>query len=159
MRSTSWTVRALLLLVLSSAVVNGIPNHPGTPAGVPDDQEVAKEVNFITAGELKAKISNNEPVTIIDVRSANGLESDNKIKGAFYVKLRRLRYRLGFPPLKDLPKDRDVVTYCACPNDEASVRAAQILRDSGFKRVQVLQGGWVIWRKANGQIEPMLRGT
>ena len=159
MRSTGWPICVSLLLLLSSAVVSGEPNYPGTLASVAADQEVAKEVNFITAEELKAKISNKESVTIIDVRSANGLESDNKIKGALYVKLRRLRYRLGFPPLKDVPRDRDVVTYCACPNDEASVRAAQILRDSGFKRVLVLKGGWVVWRKANGQIEPMLRGT
>ena len=159
MRLTGWPIWASLLLLLSGAVVSGEPNYPGTFAGVAADQEVAKEVNFITAEELKAKISNKESVTIIDVRSANGLESDNKIKGALYVKLRRLRYRLGFPPLKDVPRDRDVVTYCACPNDEASVRAAQILRDSGFKRVHVLKGGWVVWRKANGQIEPMLRGT
>jgi rhodanese-related sulfurtransferase len=95
---------------------------------------------------------------IIDVRSGNSLDGDNKIKGAFYVKLRRLKYRLSFPPLKDVPRDRNVVTYCACPNDEASVRAAEILRDSGFKRVQVLKGGWVLWKKSNGQIERMARG-
>lgn len=97
-------------------------------------------------------------MTIIDVRSANGLESDNKIKGAYYVKLRRLKYRLGFPPLKDVPRDREVITYCACPNDESSVRAAQILRDSGFKRVRVLKGGWLVWKKANGPMERMARG-
>jgi rhodanese-related sulfurtransferase len=113
---------------------------------------------FVTAEELKTKLSRSEPVTVIDVRSANGLESDNKIKGAYYVKLRRLKYRLGFPPLKDVPRDREVITYCACPNDESSVRAAQILRDSGFKRVRVLKGGWLVWKKANGPMERMARG-
>ncbi|HKR59298.1 MAG TPA: rhodanese-like domain-containing protein [Pyrinomonadaceae bacterium] len=121
-------------------------------------QAVALQTTFITAEELKAKLSRNEPVTIIDVRSANGLDSNNKIKGAFYVKLRRLKYRLSFAPLKDVPRDRDVVTYCACPNDEASVKAAQILRESGFKHVHVLRGGWVVWKKVNGQIERMARG-
>ncbi|MFZ0063086.1 MAG: rhodanese-like domain-containing protein [Pyrinomonadaceae bacterium] len=81
-----------------------------------------------------------------------------KIKGAVYVKLRRLKYRLAFPPLKDVPRNRDVVTYCACPNDEASIRAAQVLRESGFTRVHVLKGGWVVWKKANGQIERTARG-
>jgi len=117
------------------------------------------EPEFITAEELKAKLAKNEPVTIIDVRGASGLaNADNKIKGAVYVKLRRLKYRLGFAPLKDVPRNREVVTYCACPNDESSVKAAQVLREAGFQHVRVLKGGWVVWKKANGQVEPMVRG-
>ena len=115
------------------------------------------ETEFITADELKAKLAKNEPVTIIDVRGASG-SLDDKIKGAVYVKLRRLKSRLAFPPLRDVPRNREVVTYCACPNDESSVKAAQVLRESGFKRVRVLKGGWVVWKKANGQVEPMARG-
>jgi rhodanese-related sulfurtransferase len=118
----------------------------------------SSDIQFITAEELKTKVARNEPVTIIDVRGSTGLANDNKIKGAVYVKLRRLKYRLGFPPLKNVPRNREVVTYCACPNDESSVRAAQVLRESGFKNVRVLKGGWVVWKKANGQVEPMARG-
>ena len=118
------------------------------------------EPEFITAEELKAKLAKNEPVTIIDVRGASGLaNADNKIKGAVYVKLRRLKYRLGFAPLKDVPRNREVVTYCACPNDESSVKAAQVLREAGFQHVRVLKGGWVVWKKAKGQVESMARGT
>lgn len=122
------------------------------------NQPTPSQPEFVTAEELKAKLARSEPLTIIDVRSASGLGSESKIKGAYYVKLRRLKYRLGFSPLKDAPRDREVVTYCACPNDEASVKAAQLLRESGFKRVRVLKGGWVVWKKANGQVEPMARG-
>ena len=124
-----------------------------------DAQQNSAQVEFITAEELKAKLAKNEPVTVIDVRgSTSVIESGNKIKGAVYVKLRRLKYRLGFPPLKDVPRNREVVTYCACPNDESSVRAAALLREAGFSRVRVLKGGWVVWKKANGQVEPMARG-
>lgn len=120
----------------------------------------SSEVEFITAEELKAKLAKNEPVTIIDVRgSSSSLDSNKKIKGAIYVKLRRLKHRLAFAPLKDVPRTREVVTYCACPNDESSVRAVQVLREAGFKRVRVLKGGWVVWKKANGQVESMSRGT
>ena len=156
MRSGILPTVASLLLTLSIAVDSGSNLSAGE--GSTANQEVTNS-DFISAEELKTKITNNEPVTIIDVRSANSLEGDSKIKGAFYVKLRRLKYRLGFQPLKDVPRDRDVVTYCACPNDEASVRAAEILRESGFKRVHVLKGGWVLWKKVKGQTEPMLRGT
>jgi rhodanese-related sulfurtransferase len=118
----------------------------------------ASDVQFLSAEELKAKITRNEPVAIIDVRATTGLsDADNKIKGAVHVKLRRLKSRLMMPPLKDVPRDREIVTYCACPNDEASIRAAEVLQAAGFSRVRVLKGGWVTWKKTKGQVEPLTK--
>ncbi len=112
-------------------------------------------VQMITAEELKTKFTDNQPMTIIDVRSSEGYaNSNNTVKGALHFKLRKLKSRLTFPPFKDLPKDREIITYCACPNDESSIAAAQILQASGFKRVRVLQGGWQGWLKVNGPVEP-----
>lgn len=112
-------------------------------------------VQMITAEELKTKFTGNQPMTIIDVRSSEGYaNSNNTMKGAIHFKLRKLKERLAFPPLKDLPKDREIITYCACPNDESSIAAAQILQAGGFKRVRVLQGGWQGWLKVNGPVEP-----
>ena len=112
-------------------------------------------VQMISAEELKTKLTANQPVTLIDVRSTEGYANSNTtMKGSIHFKLRKLKSRLAFPPLKDLPKDREIVTYCACPNDESSIAAAQILQASGFKRVRVLQGGWQGWLKANGPVEP-----
>lgn len=111
-------------------------------------------VQMISAEELKTKFTGNQPMTIIDVRSSEGYASShNTMKGALHFKLRKLKSRLTFPPFKDLPKDREIITYCACPNDESSIAAAQILQASGFKRVRVLQGGWQGWLKANGPVE------
>ena len=112
-------------------------------------------VDMITAEELKAKMAGNQPVTIIDVRSSEGYAaSTTTIKGAIHFKVRKLKYRLNYAPLKDLPKDREIVTYCACPKDQSSISAAQILQASGFKRVRVLQGGWSEWLRVNGPVEP-----
>jgi rhodanese-related sulfurtransferase len=112
-------------------------------------------VQMISAEDLKAKVAANQPITLIDVRSSQGYaNSNNTMKGSIHFKLRKLKSRLAFPPLKDLPKDREIVTYCACPNDESSIEAAQILQASGFKRVSVLKGGWQSWLKANGPVEP-----
>ena len=117
------------------------------------------QVQFVTAQELKAKLARNEPVTVIDVRASSEFaESENKIKGAIHVKVRKLQSRLALPPLKNVPRDSEVVTYCACPNDEASIRAAQELMNAGFKRVRALKGGWVAWKKTNGQVESRPRG-
>jgi rhodanese-related sulfurtransferase len=117
------------------------------------DRPKSREVELITAEELKTKVARNEPVTIIDVRATSSyVDSDNTIKGSVHVKLRRLEARLAFPPLRNVPRDSEVVTYCACPADESSIRAAQILSDAGFKRVRVLKGGWRMWLKVNGPV-------
>jgi rhodanese-related sulfurtransferase len=109
---------------------------------------------MISADELKAKVASNHPVTIIDVRSSEGYAAaTTTVKGAIHFNLRKLKSRLVFPPLKDLPKDREIVTYCACPKDESSISAAQILQAAGFKRVKVLQGGWQGWLRASGPVE------
>jgi rhodanese-related sulfurtransferase len=112
-------------------------------------------VEMISADELKAKVTNNHPVTIIDVRSSEGYAAaTTTVKGAIHFKLRKLKYRLAYPPLKNIPMDQEIVTYCACPKDQSSIAAAQILQASGFKRVKVLQGGWQEWLRANGPVEP-----
>jgi len=117
--------------------------------------QIDPAVQMISAEELKTKVTGNQPIILIDVRSSQGYaNSSNTMKGAIHFKLRKLKSRLAFPPLKDLPKDREIVTYCACPNDESSIEAAQILQASGFKRVRVLLGGWQGWLKANGPVEP-----
>jgi rhodanese-related sulfurtransferase len=121
-------------------------------------QNAAPAVEMISAEDLKAKVTANHPVTIIDVRSSEGYAAaTTTIKGAIHFKVRKLKSRLVYPPLKDIPKDREIVTYCACPKDESSISAAQILQAAGFKRVRVLQGGWQEWLRANGPVEPRMK--
>ena len=149
-----WAWTCMFFVTFLAMATDNVAAFPGGEVA----QQNSSEVEFITAEELKAKLAKNEPLTIIDVRSASGsLDSGNKIKGAVYVKLRRLKSRRAFPPRKDVPRNPRLY-YCACPNDESSFRAVQVLRDAGFKNVRVLKGGWVVWKKANGQVEPMARG-
>ena len=118
----------------------------------------AQDVAMISADELKTKVTSNHPVTIIDVRSSEGYAaSSTTIKGAIHFKVRKLKSRLPYPPLKNLSKDQEIVTYCACPKDEASIAAAQILQAAGFKRVKVLQGGWLEWNRVNGPVQPRMK--
>jgi len=115
----------------------------------------APNISMISADELKTKVTSNHPVTIIDVRSSEGYAaSSTTVKGALHFKLRKLKSRLSYSPFKDLPKDREIVTYCACPKDQSSIAAAQILQAAGFKRVKVLQGGWQEWLRVSGPVEP-----
>lgn len=116
-------------------------------------QEQISAVEFIAPDELKAKIDNSEPVYIVDLRGPNAYaQADKTIKGAVHSKVHRVVYRL-----RELPRDREVVTYCACPADEAAIIGAQSLVANGFKRVRVLKGGWHAWLQAGGQLKPRPR--
>ena len=110
-------------------------------------------IEFIAPEELKAKIANNEPVSIVDLRGPSVYaRADKTIVGAVHAKVRRVVYRL-----REFPRDREVVTYCACPADEAAIIGAQSLLANGFKRVRVLKGGWNAWLQAGGQLRPRPR--
>lgn len=138
------TLKYLLLVMVAG--LSALTVQAQTPA--------APDVAMISVDELKAKLAGNQQVMIIDVRGSETYASASQtIKGAIHFKTRKLKSRLAYPPLKDLPKDREIVTYCSCPKDESSIAAAQILQASGFKRVRVLQGGWQEWLKANGPVQ------
>ena len=139
--------RRYIVILLTVLAVSAIAGQAQQPA-----------INMITAEELKTEMANNQPVVVVDVRSSEGFaNSTTTVKGSVHFKLRKLKYRLQYPPFKDLPRDREIVTYCACPKDEASIAAAQVLQSSGFTRVRVLQGGWTEWLKANGPVQPRAR--
>ena len=148
-------IRHLLLIVLLT-LCSVIVYHHAIGTGLAQTQS---GVALMAAEELKTKLAGNEPVVIIDVRSSETYaNSDQQIKGAVHVKVRRLKNRLNLPPLKDVPKDRQIVTYCSCPADESAIAAARVLLESGFKRVRVLKGGWREWVKISGQTESKPRG-
>jgi rhodanese-related sulfurtransferase len=148
-------VGAFFLSIIIGAAIAGV-GAAGVqdPAQAKPDQTKPPEIERITAEELKAKLAKNEAVTIVDMRAIDSFaQSADKIKGAVHIKSKRLRYRLGFSPFKELPRDREIVTYCACPSDEIAIRGAQVFQEAGFKRVRVLKGGWQAWLKAGGPVE------
>ena len=66
------------------------------------------EVERITVDELKVMLAENKPVTIIDVRSPSTYDAtDTKIKNAVRIPLDEIEARL-----KEIPRDREIVTYC-----------------------------------------------
>jgi rhodanese-related sulfurtransferase len=49
------------------------------------------------------------------------------------------------PAVRDWPKDRPIVTLCACPEDAGAVQAARRLLQQGFSSVRPLKGGYEAW--------------
>lgn len=78
---------------------------------------------------------------IVDVRSptARALEPHG-IPGALHVPLEDVARHI-----KDLPRDRDIVLYCACPSEASAARVARVLMNHGFKKVRPLHGGLDAW--------------
>ena len=81
-----------------------------------------------------------EPI-IVDVRSnaARALEP-GWIPGSRHLPLDDIAGHI-----KDLPRDRDIVLYCACPSEASAARVAKMLMKHGFTRVRPLQGGLDAW--------------
>lgn len=120
----------------------------------PPKTDTLRPVAFITPEDLKAKLAQNETVAIVDVRGPSAYsQSEKTIKGALHTKLRRVAFRL-----REVPRDKQIVTYCACPNDEAAAIAARELLANGFSRVSVLKGGWNAWLEAGGPVQPRPKG-
>ena len=44
-----------------------------------------------------------------------------------------------------LPRDREIVLYCSCPNEASAVRGARLLAEQGVNRTRALKGGLDAW--------------
>jgi rhodanese-related sulfurtransferase len=53
----------------------------------------------------------------------------------------------------ELPRDREIVAYCTCPNEASAAQVAKLLMNSGFKRVRPLHGGLEAWIAAGYGVE------
>jgi membrane protein DedA with SNARE-associated domain/rhodanese-related sulfurtransferase len=96
----------------------------------------------ITVSELKEKIDAGETLLIVDLRHALDFEADPEtIPGAFRIDAQELQERND-----RLPRDREIVLYCTCPNEATSARLAILLRKQGIQQIRPLEGGLDAWR-------------
>jgi membrane protein DedA with SNARE-associated domain/rhodanese-related sulfurtransferase len=109
----------------------------------------------ITPAELKEKLDDHEPVTIIDLRhSLDFLPEPYVIPGAIRIPLEELEKRQS-----EIPRDREVVLYCTCPNEASSAMTATKLRQYGITRVRPLEGGFHGWRDLGLPLESPFEAT
>jgi rhodanese-related sulfurtransferase len=107
------------------------------------DKEHANKTNVetISKDQLLAKIKNNDGVQIVNVLSPEHY-GKGFIKGSKQIPLEQLDSRLG-----ELDKTKEVVTYCASSECNASMKAAEKLAAIGFK-VKAYEGGIKEWSEA-----------
>jgi rhodanese-related sulfurtransferase len=110
-------------------------------------QRLLKELRMarITVDELHQKLKSGESPIILDLRSRAELERDpSLIRGARHMTMEELKLRQH-----EIPRDRDIVLYCSCPNEVSSARMALMLHRNGILRVRPLLGGIDAWRERN----------
>jgi membrane protein DedA with SNARE-associated domain/rhodanese-related sulfurtransferase len=95
----------------------------------------------ITVVELREKMDAGENPLIFDLRANPDGGEELIIPGAIRISMDDLGKSA------DIPRDRDIIVYCACPNEVSAARVALKLRQKGFTRVRPLKGGIEAWRK------------
>ena len=96
----------------------------------------------ITPEELKEKIDSGEDVIIVDLRHAFDFEAQPEtIPGALHMDAAELE-----EAHEVIPRDREIVLFCACPNEVTAARLALLLRSKGITRIRPLAEGYEGWR-------------
>lgn len=109
----------------------------------------------ISADELKQLLDGGEALVIVDLRQPLDVEADPySIPGAIRMAVEELTHWHH-----EIPRDRDVILYCACPNEATAARMALLLRRSGITRVRPLAGGVLAWRERNYPLEALTAVT
>ena len=98
----------------------------------------------ISVDELHGRLEAGDPIAVVDLRHPLDFESDPYIiPTAAYVPAEDLPRRHA-----EIPRDREVVLYCTCPDEITSAKEALRLRRRGIRRVRPLLGGFAAWRAA-----------
>jgi len=102
----------------------------------------------IAPDELKKLIeSNDSSIVIVDVQPKGAYDMGH-VKGA-----------INFPWAPDikspgrLPRDKTLILYCDCGEEEDSIDTAQQLSKFGYTKIKLLKGGWGKWQQLGYPIE------
>jgi rhodanese-related sulfurtransferase/DNA-binding transcriptional ArsR family regulator len=93
--------------------------------------------NVVSRGDVARLLKDN--AVLLDVRAQQEFEAGH-LRGAINIPIDELRDRL-----KELPKGRQIITYCRGEFCVFADEAAQILRGKGYDVVR-LEGGWPEWQ-------------
>lgn len=93
--------------------------------------------------QLKEMLDSGQDVFIVDLRhSLDFMEDPRVLPGA-----KRYTPDLLMTHAEEIPKDRDVVLYCTCPNEATAAKVALTLRKHGVYRVRPLRDGFDGWKQ------------
>jgi membrane protein DedA with SNARE-associated domain/rhodanese-related sulfurtransferase len=107
----------------------------------------------ISPEELHQKVSAGEDVFILDLRRALEFEAEAEtIPGAVQIDLSELERAIEI-----IPRDREIVLFCDCPNEATAAQMALRLRAFGIARIRPLAGGFAEWRRRGFPVHALTR--
>lgn len=93
--------------------------------------------------ELRNQLDAGEEVYIVDLRHPlEQLTDPFTLPGALRFAPDELASRAH-----EIPRDRDIILYCTCPNEETAAHTALKLHRLGVERVRPLRGGYDEWKR------------
>ena len=97
----------------------------------------------ITPEELKRRMDAREDVVIVDLRHSLEFDAEPQtIYGAVHMDPADLE-----EAVEVIPRDREIVLFCSCPNEATAAQMALLLRSQGITRIRPLAEGLDGWRK------------
>jgi membrane protein DedA with SNARE-associated domain/rhodanese-related sulfurtransferase len=103
----------------------------------------------ISVDELSERMRGDTAPLIVDVRTPTSLELERRrIPGALSVPVQEVERQV-----RSLPRDREIILYCNCPNEASAAQAAKLLLGQGFRQVRPLRGGLDAWIAAGYAVE------
>lgn len=103
----------------------------------------------ITVDELHRLIAEGQRPVIVDLRTSLARGEDSHfIPGALMADFAEANRWLD-----EVPRDREVIFYCTCPNEAGAAQVARKLMDLGYTHVRPLLGGLDAWIAAGYQVE------
>ena len=108
------------------------------------------EQHSITAEELHSLLASNQDILLFDVRQPLDLLAHTEIiPGAQRIPPKEV---LENPSL--IPKEKDTVVYCTCPDDKTSRRILHRALAMHLIRIKFLKGGLAAWKAKGYPVEP-----
>lgn len=108
------------------------------------------ERHTITPEALHALLSSDHEVLVFDVRQPLDLLAHTEIiSGAQRIPPKEV---LENPSL--IPKEKDAVVYCTCPDDKTSRAILRRALAMHFFRIKLLKGGLAAWKAKGYPVEP-----
>ena len=97
----------------------------------------------ITPEELKLRLDAGENVVIVDLRHSLEFDAERQtIYGAVHMDPADLE-----EAVEVIPRDREIILFCSCPNEATAAQMALRLRGQGITRIRPLAEGLDGWRK------------
>jgi rhodanese-related sulfurtransferase len=135
--------RKLEVLVVSFAFVLAAMSFSWTPGHAPvltsASYAATDEFQYVTPDELLKEIEAKADIVILDARDPDDYNKAH-IKGAIkVVSPKQIQ--------ESLSKDKMIVVYCDCAEEESAKFLAKALMRDGYPpaNIRVLKGGWYKW--------------